>query len=359
MIRNMLLCNLAMDENDSVLGFAAVWAKSIAERVAHLDVITMRRGQLDVPANMTVWEIDGPGEKGLSALRQSIRFYRILWAILRARKLDGCFSHMNHKMAILAAIPLRIMGCPVVTWYAHPKNSWSLRLAHHLSSEMITSVVNAYPYRKDKLRVIGQGIDSRLFNADYSDLPEEKVFLCVGRISRVKGHDTLIDGFKKARQRGLSDFRLRIVGDPLTDDDLRFRDEIINRMIDAGISDFVELLPGVPIHKLPNLYRQCAAHVNLTPTGFGDKVAWESMACGVPCLACNRDFANTFGSFSTSLLFEHRDSDTLSERMCSIASRTLAERRSMGRYLSGRVHDLHGLDQLVSRVLSIITEVNG
>ena len=43
--------------------------------------------------------------------------------------------------------------------------------------------------------------------------------------------------------------------------------------------------------------------MNLTPAGFGDKVAWEAMSCGRPCLGANHDFRDTLGGHAERLFF--------------------------------------------------------
>ena len=59
-----------------------------------------------------------------------------------------------------------------------------LRLAHGLSTYMVTSLATAYPYKADKLIVTGQGIDAELFTADSATRPDEPpMILCVGRLS--------------------------------------------------------------------------------------------------------------------------------------------------------------------------------
>ena len=72
---------------------------------------------------------------------------------------------------------------------------------------------------------------------------------------------------------------------------------------ELDIAARVTFAPGVPPAELPDWYRRCAVHVNLTPTGFGDKVAWEAMACGRPCLVANDDVVETLGRHADELLF--------------------------------------------------------
>ena len=111
-------------------------------------------------------------EKGYNEPRRAFEFYRILFRILREERVDVCFSHMMPLFTVMAGPILKVMGIPIITWYAHPNVTWMLRAAHRLSTHMVASVSNAYPYRRDKFTVIGQGIDTGLFSPRAEITPE-------------------------------------------------------------------------------------------------------------------------------------------------------------------------------------------
>ncbi|KAB2647915.1 MAG: glycosyltransferase, partial [Verrucomicrobia bacterium] len=189
----LLLFNLATDVNHPILGFTTQWISALAGRVASIDVITMLAGEIAVPDNVRVHSVGK--ELGYSEPRRLVEFYRHLFGILGRQKIDGCFSHMMQVFSALGGPVLRARGIPLVTWYAHPSLTLSLKLAHFASNRMVTSLPTAYPYRKDKLTVIGQGIDVALFTPATDGNVREDVILCVGRLSRVKDHPTLIRAF--------------------------------------------------------------------------------------------------------------------------------------------------------------------
>jgi len=86
----------------------------------------------------------------------------------------------------------------------------------------------------------------------------------------------------------------------------------------------VVFAPPVPRHELPAHYQRCAVHVNLTPAGFGDKVAWEAMSCGRPCLVANEDLRETLGRHEGDLLFH--DADDLAGKLEHLLAKPAAER---------------------------------
>jgi glycosyltransferase involved in cell wall biosynthesis len=304
-----------------------------------------------VPENVRVYSVGK--EKGYSEPRRAVEFYRYLFRVLREDRIDTCFSHMIPIFTVLAAPVLKVKKIPIVTWYAHPSLTWVLKLAHHLSDRMVASVATAYPYRKDKLVVIGQGIDTDLFCPDGSPPEEPLMILCVGRLSPVKDHPTLIRAAALLRERLKKPFRVVILGVPAGPKDEPYVRSLHRLVEELNLQDIVSFHPPVPQSALPNWYRRCTVHVNLTPTGFGDKVAWEAMACGRPCLAANEGFRETMGEYADALLFPHGNAEALAERLLWLLCLPLNEAERIGTYLRAQVVALHSLNQLAEKLKTL------
>ena len=347
---HLLLFNLATDVRHPILGFTTQWVRALAERVRTVDVVTMLGGQLDLPANVRVHSVGK--ELGWSEPRRIVEFYRHLFAILGRTPIDGCFSHMIHIFSALAGPVLRARGIPLVTWYAHPSVSRSLKVAHFFSDRMVTSLPNAYPYRQDKVAVIGQGIDTTLFAPAANTAVDEDVILCVGRISPVKNHATLLRAVTLLPER----FRVVILGATASAEDEACASGLRQLAQKLGLEKRVVFAPPVPREELPAQYRACAVHVNLTPAGFGDKVAWEAMSCGRPCLVANADFAETLGDERAGLLYRTGDSDDLAAKLAAILEKSAAERAAIGLYLRSQVERLHSLPRLADRILEQLNQ---
>jgi len=340
-----LLFNLATDVEHPILGFSTQWIRELAARVGSIDVITMRAGVIDVPSNVRVHSVGK--EHGYSEPRRVLEFYRHLFRILRTQRIDGCFSHMMPPFSVLGGPILRARRIPLVTWYAHPNLTLWVRLAHFFSNKMVTSLPHAYPYRKDKLSVIGQGIDTALFAPSPTAVLSDDLVLCAGRISRVKNHPTLLRAAAFLR----IPFRLVILGATAGADDEIYARELKQLASELGLEDSVTFASPVPRGELPEHYRRCAVHVNLTPAGFGDKVAWEAMSCGRPCLVANDDFRETLDRYEKELLFRGGDPTDLAGKLRSLLNRTSAQRNEIGLYLREQVERLHSLPRLATRVL--------
>ncbi|MFZ8854400.1 MAG: glycosyltransferase, partial [Armatimonadota bacterium] len=301
----LLLFNLATDADDPILGFTTRWIQALAKRVEFIHVITMRAGKIEVPENVRIYSVGK--EKGYSEPRRAVEFYRHLFHILREDRIDVCFSHMIPIFTVLSAPVLKVEKIPIVTWYLHPNLTFILKLAHHLSDKMISALETSYPYRKDKLIVVGHGIDTDLFCPDGS-LPEEPpMILCVGRLSPVKDHPTLIQAAALLRERWGKLFRVVILGGSAGPKDEPYVRSLHQLVEELNLQDIVSFHPPVPQSALPNWYRRCTVLVNMTPTGSGDKVVWEAMACGRPCLAANEGFRETMGRWSDLLLFRYNE----------------------------------------------------
>ena len=346
--RHLLLFNLATDVNHPILGFTTLWIRELAKRVESIHVITMEAGEIAVPNNVQVYSVGR--ELGYSEPRRLFEFYRHLFRILRTEPIDGCFSHMITIFSVLAGPVLRLRGIPLVSWYAHPSLTPTLKLAHFASHRMVTSLPKAYPYRADKLTVIGQGIDTELFAPACKPVKEETI-LCVGRISRVKNHPTLLRALAMMPEQRLP---VVILGATAGASDEEYLRELEAMILELNLGDRVSIERPVAPAELPAHFQRCAVHVNLTPAGFGDKVAWEAMACGRPCLVGNEDFRETLGTCQDELLFSCFDPKDLALKLSRLLSKTPAEREKIGRYLRSQVESLHSLPRLADRVLDEI-----
>jgi glycosyltransferase involved in cell wall biosynthesis len=349
----LLWFNLATDLDDPVLGFTHDWIRAAASRVGSVRVVTMRSGRLELPENVRVESLGK--EKGYGRLRRVGRFYRIVKRLVDEERFDACFSHMNPLFTVLGARMLRAKGIPIATWYAHPSLTLTLKLAHRASSAMVTSLPFAYPYRRDKLHVIGQGIDVLRFSPVESRPEEPPMILCAGRISPVKDHETLLRAAALARHE--KKFQIVILGSPARPSDEAYRSSLERLAAELGLADAVSFHAAVSGRELPSWYRRATLHVNLTPAGYGDKVALESMACGTPTLAANADYRETLGPFADRLLFPPGNAKELSRKIGALLQLTDDERARMGRELSTRVGKLHGLEGLAERLIEVLDEL--
>lgn len=349
----LLLLNLATDAADPVLGFTSSWITALARRVEAVDVLTVRAGELRLPPNVYVHSIGK--ERGFSRPRRVVEFYRHLGHIVARRRPDACFSHMTPLFTVLAAPVLRARHVPTITWYAHAHLGTTLKLAHHLSAAMVTSLPGAYPYRRDKLTVLAQGIDTSLFTPDPAVTADEPpLILCAGRLSPVKSLETVVEAAGLLHRRGRRDFRVTFVGAPTGERDETYVRTLHERIARLDLPGRVSFQGAVRFRELPAWYRRAAVHLNLTAVGSGDKTALESMACGCLTLVANEDFAPALGEHRDWLLFRPGDASGLADRLAWAFDLPPAARARLGLALREQVVTLHGLDGLADALLDLL-----
>jgi len=354
---NLLLFNLKTDADADTQGFTTRWIAAIARdpRVEHVVVLTMYAGRIDVPENVRVFSLGR--ERGYSEFRRFFRFYRLLLRALRLHRIDACFSHMSPIFSVLAGPVLRVARIPLVTWFTHPSLTWKLKVAHRFSTRMVSAVASSYPYRKDKLVPLGHGIDMDEFPYSPPENEAAKMILCAGRLSSVKGHKTLLRAVALLQGRQSGDVQVAVVGGPKDAAGERYLGELKQLARELRIDDFTQFVGVVPHAEIVGWYRSCTVHVNLTPEGFLDKVALESMVCGRLCLVANPAFRETLGIYGDRLLFEHGNPIDLGDKLRWCLSLSGDQRGEIGAYLRQRVMELHSLDRLADRLVQILHEL--
>jgi glycosyltransferase involved in cell wall biosynthesis len=233
-----------------------------------------------------------------------------------------------------------------------------MRLAHHVSDRIVTSTTTSYPYRHDKLAVVGHGIDTGLFSPNGSGSDQNPpLVLCVGRLSPVKDHTTLLKAAWLVRQQWTGTFRVLFLGPPATPKDESYARSLHEQVKKLGLEQTVQFEPAVPLERLPAWYRRCAVHINMTKTGSADKVAWEAMACGTPCLVANEGFEETLGKYADRLLFRYQNPEDLAKKLAYLLALTGSDRARMGQYLRNQVVQMHSLDGLAGKLVQVFESV--
>lgn len=155
-----------------------------------------------------------------------------------------------------------------------------------LSKAFRDQLCQGYGVPADRVHVIPGGVETDAFHP--MDVVEarqrmvwpqkQKIIVCVRRLARRMGLETLIEAFGEATVHH-PDVKLMIGGQgPL-------REELEQQVLRAGLSKKVEFLGFIPEATLPTVY--AAADLSIVPSsaleGFG-LISLESLACGTPVL---------------------------------------------------------------------------
>ena len=104
MSKKLLYFNLALDENDTSLGFAIDWIKTIAKNYDHVDVVTLKKvSNLKFQENIKVH----------GAKPNKYKIYKYVYLFNKVRELtkentyDRCFSHMSPISILVSSYYLK------------------------------------------------------------------------------------------------------------------------------------------------------------------------------------------------------------------------------------------------------------
>ena len=112
------------------------------------------------------------------------------------------------------------------------------------SHRVVTSTESGFRIPSNKKIVVGQGIDTDLFRAAPRVTRDVPVVVSVGRISPVKGYDTLLPALGALLREGVK-LRVRIVGDAGLPEHRRYQESLKNIAREEGLVD-VEWVAAVP-----------------------------------------------------------------------------------------------------------------
>ena len=352
----LLLFNLATDADDPVLGFTTSWIRALAQRCETIDVITMRKGRVEVPGNVRVHSVGK--ELGYSEPRRAVEFYRNLFAILRHSHIDACFAHMMPVFAVMGAPLLKFRRIPLTLWYTHKSVTPVLRLAEKLSDRVVTASPESFRLPSNRVVVTGHGIDTDTFVPPCIPRPPTRAFtiVSVGRIAPIKGLETLIEATRLLLyQYDLKDLQVRLVGS-VYDHDNDYASALHRQVIHGRLEDVVQFVGPVPFDRVVKEYQQADVFVNLSNTDSLDKAVLEAMSCGVPVITSNLAFRRVLGDLATDLMVFKDDPRLLAERLRALYEAESERRRALGERLRGMVVQSHSLERLVRYLVQEILQ---
>ncbi len=356
----VLMLTQTLDES-GVLGFTRRWAKELARRVERLYCIVLeKREEINNLEGVEVLSLGKErGYKYFTDIHYLANLYRYLSRIEKKGGIEVIFSHMLPVFTIAVFPYAFLKKIPIVQWYTHPCLDIKLKIAHCFARCIVTTLPTTYPYKMNKVKVVGHGIDTEMFSPGPCNKEDfNNLILCVGRISPVKDQATLIRAAGILSRKANINFKVVFIGSPITEKDRVYMENLKELIEKESLKNLVSFRGAVKYgEELVEWYRRCFFHVNLTPTGSGDKTALESMACGKPTLVANEGFRKTLGKYADQLIFKFHSPEDLAEKMERLFSLSKREQEKLGNFLRERIEKFHSLDRLMEKLKEIFEEV--
>lgn len=349
---NLLMFNLAADAEHVTLAFGLRWVEALAQRFAHIDLVTMYEGRHRLPPNVRVWSVGR--ERGYPKWFRVLRFYWLVFAVLRQRRPAVVFSHMIPLFSVLFWPLAKLRGLRSILWYAHGAIPPMLRLAHRLVDGIVSSTPEGFRLPSQKATFIGQGIDAELYPYRPRRRSDVLHIITVGRLAPSKGQDKLVEALAGWRQAGNLPWHLTIVGDATSDSERDYAARVRQLAEDKLPADRVTFTGRLDAEAIAPLLATTDLFINLGTTGSLDKAIVEAMASGCPVISCNdafraiaeaEGFANcVVGNTPEALRLALDDFDAMNDD----------QRQFLAAVQSGVARRDHTLDGLVERLAAIL-----
>ncbi len=307
----LLIITQKIDKNDPVLGFFCRWVEEFARHCKVVTVICLEKGKYSFSENVKVLSLGK--ESGRSKIKYILNFYRHIWK--ERKNYNSVFVHMNQIYVILGYLVWKALNKKIGLWYAHGHVSFSLKIAEKLSDIIFTSTKNGFRLKSEKVKIVGQGIDTDFFKP-LKNKPKNKIFkiITIGRISPIKDYETLINAIEILKNKDIK-FSVEIIGSPGTLKQEQYFQKIKNVVNDKKLNNFIYFLGPKSNREILRYLQRADLFVNMSRTGSLDKAILEAMAVELPILTCNESLSEVLGDKKNIFVYEKGDFKSLSNKI--------------------------------------------
>jgi len=341
---------MVTDADHPVQGFTTAWITHLARLCKSVHVITMLKGRVEVPDNVSVTSVGK--ELGYGKVRRAAMFYRQLWRVNQREEIDVCFAHMIPIFVVLGAPLLKAKRIPTTLWYTHRSTPRLLRAAEKVVDRIVTASQESFRIPSSKVIVTGHGIDTQHFVFGSVPRPPARPFTItsIGRIAPIKRLEILLEAIKLLVNRyELDKIRVRIVGGTYPHDST-YAANLQQYIRENGLGSTIAMVGPVSYKDVVREYQRADLFVNLSETGSLDKAVLEAMSCAVPPISSNVALFPILEGFDSKLVLRDAGAPLLAESIAEITGWPESDRLTLGNALRAYVVENHSLDRL-SRIL--------
>ncbi len=274
----LLICTQVVDVAHPILGFFHGWILEFAKHFDRIDVICLEKGEYHLPPHVHVHSLGK--EKGVSKVRQLLRFYRYFARTFFSQKPNYVFFHMGAIYNILAApffLIRKLYRTQFYWWKTHGKMEYKKeRAAFRLCDRVCTAGNSSFKFSAPKVHVVGHAIDGSLFTYRVPQWSSNIRLIAVGRVTPIKKLEVAIDAVGTLTALGVSS-HLKIIG-PV--DDFTYLDQLKRQIQAAQLTNVIFDGPRKQ-EELVAEYHNADILMHPIYEGGFDKVVLEAMLSGV------------------------------------------------------------------------------
>jgi glycosyltransferase involved in cell wall biosynthesis len=346
-MRKLVFITQVVDPADSNLGATRAKIAALARRVDEVVVVCARGVDGVLPENCRLRVFGAP-----TRTQRAVRYLFAVAAELREPPL-AVIGHMVPLYTVVAAPLVRARGIPLLLWYTHWKDHVVLRAANVVCTYMLSLDELSFPMRSRKLHAIGHGLDLSEFPCQPVSPAVGRPFrvLSLGRYSRPKRLDEMIEGVRLARGRGL-DVRIDLYGTTGSDSEAAYKRELEELVREGGHRDWASVGGPIPRTELAPVY--AAADVVGSDFISPDKIVFEACCSCRPVLASHGSFERFFAGLEPRLRFERGRPESFADAVVALASLSDEERHALGCELRERTGREHSVETWAERILALV-----
>lgn len=334
-MRKLVFVTQQLDPDHPTLGAATAMVRALADRVDEVVVVAASGDVGGLPPNVRLRSFAAPTQ-----LLRGARFESVLVSeVLRGRP-SALLAHMSPVYALLAAPVLRPLRVPVLLWFTQQRGGAHLGRSARVVDAILSVDRRSVPLESPKVRAIGHGIDTAMFECSPRSQDNRLLLLSLGRYAEVKGHDVALRALAN-----LPDAELTVCGEEATPGDAHVRARLADLVRDLGLAGRVHLIDAVPRSKVPELLAETDVLVNATHGMSADKVVFEALAACVPVVASSPVFDTLLPA---ELRFADGDPMDLAAHVRVAAGLPVEERRRLRSQVEAGHSVEHWADQVVA-----------
>ncbi len=332
----LLIVTQSLDKDDPVLGFFHTWVRSLAPHYVSVEVVCLRKGVYELPANVRVHSL-GKEQRRAGRSRYALRFLKLAWRL--RSDYDAVFVHMNQEYVLLAGWLWKLLRKPAYLWRNHYAGSWRTDLAAAFCTKVFCTSKHSYTAKYAKTVLMPVGVDAERFAPDEPMVHVPHSILWLARVAPSKRLEMFIEALEQLNTQGVT-FSATIVGSPLPEHQAYY-EALRARVQERGLSGRILFKPGVSNTETPDLYRAHEIFVNTSPSGMLDKTIFEAAACGCIVVAASQDLRPISGA-----VYVFDTAQTLAARLTEVLMRPAGDTRELVRFV-----EQHALSALVGALV--------